>query len=71
MAQIEKILGPGLLLKGADADKAAKYQSYKFLRGFNANGDIYQWSNSQEIYFISFFDGGVFQGKGSEALKKK
>jgi hypothetical protein len=71
LPQIENILGPGSLLKGADANKAAKYQSYQFLRGANPNGDIYQWSNSQEIYFISFFDGGVFQGKASESAKKK
>jgi hypothetical protein len=67
LAEVEQIMGPGLPLKGADADNAKKYQGYQFLAQ-GPNVKVYQWWNSQAVYFISFWDNNTVAGRAREQI---
>jgi hypothetical protein len=67
LAQIEKILGPGLLLKGAEEAKARARPNYSNMRSAIGPGaDCYQWWNNREYYYI-FIEGGEYRASGGDS----
>jgi hypothetical protein len=66
LAEIEKFLGPGLLLRGAEEEKAKKRINYPHMRSaVGPAADCYQWQNNQEYYYI-FIDKGVYRASGGD-----